>query len=372
MSWQTMRLGDVLQLEYGKPLPDDERDPSGKYVVYGANGEKARSNRYFHCKRSIVVGRKGSAGEIKLTDDKFWPLDVTYFVTFDESRYDLKFLYYLLGKLDLPSMARGVKPGINRNDVYSLSVSVPALSEQHRIAALLNEAFSGIAAARANAEKCLRNARDVFIATLTQVISTKHAGWVVTTIGDCTTFIDYRGKTPNKIESGLRLITAKNVKMGYLQREPEEFVSPDSYDAWMTRGIPAKGDVLFTTEAPCGNVAQLDTDEKVVFAQRIIIMQPDKERLDSTFLKYALLSPVLQKRIQAKATGATALGIKASLLRTIEVSIPKRLKEQGCIVEVLDTLQAETKKLEAIYTRKLGALDELKKSLLQQAFSGQL
>ena len=73
----------------------------------------------------------------------------------------------------------------------------------------------------------------------------------------------------------------------------------------MTRGIPQMGDVLFTTEAPLANVAQLDTDEKVAFAQRIIIMQSDKTRLDSTFLKYLLLSGPVQQRIRAKGTGAT-------------------------------------------------------------------
>jgi type I restriction enzyme S subunit len=93
----------------------------------------------------------------------------------------------------------------------------------------------------------------------------------------------------------MRLITAKNVKMGHLQATPREFVAPGSYDRWMTRGIPRRGDVLFTTEAPLANVAQLDTDEKVVFAQRIIIMQPDAAVLDSTFLKYLLLSQPVQK-----------------------------------------------------------------------------
>src|SRR5258708_31606806 len=108
--------------------------------------------------------------------------------------------------------------------------------------------------------------------------------------------------------------------MGYLQEAPREFVAPKSYASWMTRGIPQRGDILFTTEAPLANVAQLDTDDKVVFAQRIIIMQPEVTRLDRTFLKYLLLSEPVQKRIHAKGTGATVKGIKASLLKRIEIS----------------------------------------------------
>lgn len=160
-------------------------------------------------------------------------------------------------------------------------------------------------------------------------------GWKVSTLDQVTKFIDYRGKTPQKVGEGLRLITAKNVKKGYLQKEPTEFVDPNIYKSWMTRGIPKKGDILFTTEAPLGNVAQLDTDEKVVFAQRIIIMCPDENILDGTFLKYLLLSVFMQKRIHNQGTGATAQGIKSQLLKKIEIIYPP-LEEQKRIVAILD------------------------------------
>ena len=77
VQWQEKKLGDVLTLEYGKPLPPAERKTNGKYAVYGANGVKGRSDRFYSDKPSIIVGRKGSAGEITLTEKQFWPLDVT-------------------------------------------------------------------------------------------------------------------------------------------------------------------------------------------------------------------------------------------------------------------------------------------------------
>jgi type I restriction enzyme S subunit len=161
------------------------------------------------------------------------------------------------------------------------------------------------------------------------------AGWRVKALGETCRFIDYRGKTPEKTNSGLRLITAKNVKMGHLQTEPLEYVNSDTYDSWMTRGIPKRGDVLFTTEAPLANVAQLDTDEKVVFAQRIIILQPFGGELDRTFLKYLLLSDAAQDGIRSMGTGATVQGIKASLLKKIEICFPP-IPEQQRIVTLLD------------------------------------
>lgn len=173
-------------------------------------------------------------------------------------------------------------------------------------------------------------------------------GWQTKALGDVCRFIDYRGKTPKKTESGLRLITAKNVKMGFLQTTPLEFVNPNTYKSWMTRGIPKRGDVLFTTEAPLANVAQLDTDEKVVFAQRIIVLQPSENNLNRTFLKYLLLSDLAQQRIHEMGTGATVKRIKASLLKTIPIEFPP-LPEQQRIVGILDEA------FEGIATAKVNA-----------------
>jgi type I restriction enzyme S subunit len=131
--WEEKKLGEVIKLEYGKPLDDSKRKPNGKYPIYGANGIKGRTDEFYHNKKSIIVGRKGSAGEINLTEEKFWPLDVTYYVTFDENHYELMFLFFLLSKLDLPKLAKGVKPGINRNEVYEIITSFPPLKEQQTI-----------------------------------------------------------------------------------------------------------------------------------------------------------------------------------------------------------------------------------------------
>ncbi len=174
--WQTKKLGEILELEYGKPLDESDRNPNGRYPVYGANGEKSRTDKFYCGTPTIVVGRKGSAGELTLTEGRFWPLDVTYFVTFDERKYDLRFLYYLLTTLELPKLAKGVKPGINRNEVYSQITEVPPLAQQQRIVAILDEAFAGIATAKANAEKNLQNARALFESYLQSVFTQQGSG----------------------------------------------------------------------------------------------------------------------------------------------------------------------------------------------------
>jgi type I restriction enzyme S subunit len=291
---------------------------------------------------------------------------------------DKDFLYYFLARPEFRAEGAARMGGavgqqrVPKEFIENYRIPVPPLSEQQRIVGVLDEAFTGIATAKANTEKNLQNARALFESHLHDVFSKRGEGWVETTIGAEIKFIDYRGKTPVKTTSGVRLITAKNVKMGYLQETPMEFIAAASYKGWMTRGIPQKGDVLFTTEAPLANVAQLDTDEKVAFAQRIIIMQPNAAKLDSTFLKYLLLSQPVQQRIRTKGTGATVQGIKASLLKLIEISFPKSLTTQEEIVAKLDGLSEETQRLARLYERKLTALSALKKSLLHQAFTGAL
>ena len=142
--WKTVKLGDVCILNYGKALDKKDRLENAAIPVYGANGIKTYSNKLLHDKPSIIIGRKGSAGELNKVTEPFWALDVTYYVTTDESIVNLDFLFYTLVALNLPSMARGVKPGINRNDVYDKSINLPSLSEQESIVTKLDAAFAEI------------------------------------------------------------------------------------------------------------------------------------------------------------------------------------------------------------------------------------
>jgi type I restriction enzyme S subunit len=387
--WETKTLGEVCDFEGGSQPPKSEfiyEEKSG-YVRFLQIRDFASDRNVTYIPQSAknrlcnqgdtLIGRYGAsvgkiltnkAGAYNVALMKTIPnlavLDRSWFRNYLVSD---EFQSRLLNVAD-----RSAQAGFSKDDIYSFPVPIPPLPEQRRIVGILDEAFEGIATAKANAEKNLQNARALFESHLQSVFTQRGQGWEETTIDECIKFIDYRGKTPEKTESGLRLITAKNVKMGFLQEEPMEFVAPETYGPWMTRGIPRKGDVLFTTEAPLANIAQLDTADKVVFAQRIIIMQPDAHRLDSSFLKYLLLSRPVQRRIHAKGTGATVQGIKAKLLKTVEIAFPKTTAEQRKIVGVLDALSAETQRLASIYQQKLAALDELKKSLLHQAFSGQL
>jgi len=290
---------------------------------------------------------------------------------------DYRYLHYYLKHLYIAGETEKIQThstGI-RNLQLSLYkeflVPLPPLVTQQKIVAKLDAIFAEIDKATAAAEANAKNAEALFQSYLAQVFENTDDEWNESELGKITKFIDYRGKTPTKTNDGIRLITAKNVKFGFLNREPYEYIAEKDYEGWMTRGIPKKGDVLFTTEAPLANVAQLDTDEKVVFAQRLIILQPQEKTIDSEFLKFSLLSRKVQNKIISKGTGATVKGIKASLLKLIPIEYPS-LNRQREICKVLADVKTESIKLKDYYTRKVSSLVLYKNSILRQAFSGEL
>jgi len=160
--------------------------------------------------------------------------------------------------------------------------------------------------------------------------------WNTSQLGDLAKFIDYRGKTPPKQTYGIPLITAKIIKENRIQ-EPQEFIADDFYDEWMRRGIPNKGDVIFTTEAPLGEVALIKTQNKQAFAQRIIILQAKSEILNNTFLFYSLQYSKIKSRIEARSSGTTVFGIKSAELKKVEIDYPP-ISVQHAIVSILSSL----------------------------------
>jgi len=177
--------------------------------------------------------------------------------------------------------------------------------------------------------------------------------------------IDYRGKTPTKTGYGVPLITAKNVRMGYIDPEPREFIAASSYDSWMTRGIPSSTDIVFTTEAPLGNVAQVGTGEKVAFAQRVIILQP-KSNLRPEFLLLLLMDSNFQARAMRAASGSTALGIKQSVFRKLLIAHPSSISEQIAISNGVRELDGRR----ALEFRCLAKLKGIKKGLMNDLLTG--
>jgi len=360
--WQTKKLGEVLKLEYGKPLPKSLRKEDGGYPVYGANGIKDFSDKFYFDKPSIIVGRKGSAGEVNLTESKFWPLDVTYFVKFDDRAYDLKFLYNLLLNLELPKLARGVKPGINRNEVYSIEADIPPLAEQKRLVKILDEVFEGIKKVEENTEMNLRNAKDLFDSYLQGIFANPGKDWQRKKLREVCDF--FNGKAHEKYIDAKGSYIVVNSK--FISSEGNKFKKTKKQLFPLT-----VGDItMVMSDVPNGKALMksflVDIDNLYTLNQRICAIR--SKNFNNKFLNHQLNR---NKYFLSFDNGENQTNLRKDDILNCPLLVTS-LTEQKAIVARLDALAVETKKLEENYRKKLADLAELRKAVLKKAFSGEL
>ena len=176
--------------------------------------------------------------------------------------------------------------------------------------------------------------------------------------------IDYRGKAPPKSEDGIILITARNVKQGFLDFSSKEFIPSEDYDSWMSRGLPQKGDILFTTEAPLGNVCMFPDSGVYALGQRTLTLRAKSGLSYGEFLFYILQSPKIRTEIFSKSTGSTAKGIKSSVFKKIPLQVPS-VEEQKKIANFLGAIDTRLTQLR----RKRELLQTYKRGVMQKIFS---
>jgi len=183
--------------------------------------------------------------------------------------------------------------------------------------------------------------------------------------------VDYRGRTPEKVSSGVFLVTARNIKDGYIDYEAsQEFVDADAYDEVMQRGKPEIGDLLLTTEAPLGQAALVDRED-IALAQRVIKLDYDPEVLLNEFALAWIRSAPFQWQLNSFATGSTALGIKGERLHMLHNLLPP-VDEQRAIVAHIAAETARLDALAAAAARSIALLKERRAALIAAAVTGQI
>jgi type I restriction enzyme S subunit len=175
--------------------------------------------------------------------------------------------------------------------------------------------------------------------------------------------IDYRGKNPDFSESGIPHLRNINIENNRIVDDELKYVSEETYDEWMTRGIPQEGDILFSTEAPMGKCA-LVPDYKFSISQRVVVLQPGDELL-SEYAMYLMESPFMQNQYKAYATGSTVKGISNANLQKVKVLFPPK-EEQRKIAGAIDSVIEKRIKLED----QKEQLQRLKKGLMQDFLTG--
>ena len=322
----------------------------------------------------ILMSVRAPVGPVNFTDQKICIGRGLAAIRSSET-IDSDFLYYqLLSKQDEIAGTEGaVFASINKAAIEALQVVVPAIEEQRRIVTLLDEAFADIATAKANAEKNLQNARELFESHLDAIVTNAQVNGEIVPLSELATDItDGDHMPPPKVEHGLPFITIGNIdKQTRAIDFSDTFQVPrDYFDGLKANKKPIRGDVLYTVTGSFGIPVLVEDEKEFCFQRHIGLIRP-KVDVHSTWLHYLLQSPQVFKQAADGATGTAQKTVSLKVLRNLQV--PKiLLTQQLTHIETLKSVETECRRLESIYRQKLTALDDLKKSLLHQAFSGHL
>ncbi|MEI8247518.1 MAG: restriction endonuclease subunit S [Lentisphaerota bacterium] len=263
-----------------------------------------------------------------------------------------------------------VVKNISGDLVKKVVLPIPPLPEQQRIVAILDEAFTAIAKAKANAEQNLKNAKELFDCILNEILYDK--SWEVRALGEICSKVEYGSSTKSKPEGKLPVLRMGNIQNGRFNWDSLVY-SDDEEDN--KQYLLKYNDVLFNrTNSPelVGKTAIYKSEMPAIFAGYLIRIHRKEDLLDADYLNFYLNSKMANEYGKTVViSSVNQANINGTKLKTYPIPLPK-LKQQQAIVQKLDALSAETKRLEAIYQRKIEDLEELKKSVLAKAFKGEL
>lgn len=359
--WPTQRLGDLLSLEYGKALPETIRDSAGKFVVAGSNGPQGIHSEALVKAPGIVIGRKGSAGQINWYDQDFWPIDTTYYVV-PKAQINYRWLFYCLRTTRLPDLATATGvPGLNRNDVYDIRVIVPPLPEQERIVRILDEA-EALRRLRAQADERTRSAE---AALFEQMFGSPSPDWPRDIFGNLGSLDRGRSKHRPRDEPSLFGGPYPFIQTGDVANSSGRITTfTQTYSELglaQSRLWPA-GTLCITIAANIAKTGVLGFD--ACFPDSVVGFNAG-DRVTVEFVQ-AWLS-TLQGRLEEEAPQAAQKNINLKTLRELEMAVPPIALQQVFAARV-----AEVRELEAAQAASRQRLDNLFQSLLHHAFQGEL
>ncbi|MBU1718033.1 MAG: restriction endonuclease subunit S [Bacteroidetes bacterium] len=398
--WEIKTLGEVLSIERGgSPRPID------KYITSSPDGinwikisDATASDRYiFETKEKIT---KEGLHKTRMVHDGDFILSNSmsfgrpyimrtsgcihdgWLVLKQNGRkiFETDFLYYLLSspvvfnQFDYLAAGSTVR-NLNIALVSSVEVPIPPLPEQRRIVAILDQAFAAIAKAKANAEQNLKNAKELFESYLQGVFEKKGEGWEEKPLEELTDekcTLSYGIVQPGEeMPNGLPIVRPTDLTKKYISNEGLKKIDPKLAEGYK-RTTLIGDELLLCVRGSTGVVSiALKELEGGNVTRGIVPIRFNPKIINQEFGYYLLVSNYIQKQIKTKTYGAALMQINIGDLRKIQTPFPS-LTTQQTIGRQLDALSAKTKKLEAIYQKKIHNLEELKKSVLQKAFSGEL
>jgi type I restriction enzyme S subunit len=374
--WQTRNLGDLCRIRTGKK-DVNEGNPDGKFPFFTCAAEHTFSDSYSFDTEALLIAGNGDVGKVSYYKGKFEAYQRTYVLS-DFAEVSPRFLYLILdGKLkDTVSKQKlgNTMPYIKVGMLTDFQLPVPPLPEQQRIVGVLDEAFEGVATAKANAKKNLQNARALFESHLQSVFTQRGNGWVDTALSDVCGFV--RGPFGGSLKKSIFVADGYAVYEQqhaiYDQFDDVRYFIDEAKFKEMKRFELLPNDLIMSCSGTMGRVAIVPKGIKRGIINQALLKLTPTGKILNAFLKSWMGSEAFQDALKEYSGGAAIQNVASvKILKEIRVPLPS-VKEQKRVVDELDALREETQRLESIYERKLAALEALKESLLNQAFSGQL
>lgn len=424
--WTSVALGELFEFKYGKGLPQDRRNDKGSVPVYGSNGLVGIHDSAVTQGPTIIIGRKGSAGEINLSSVACWPIDTTYFI--DEFPLELPPLYwaFYLKSLRLGWQEKSTAiPGLSRGDVYAIAVPIPPLAEQRRIVAKLEKLLSKVDACRARLEKIpviLKRFRQAVLAaacsgrltadwreksssneSITAVVESIYRmreaeaitksqkdylsklievaekndsnelpeGWQFVNLNKlCSTF-DYGTSAKSQPSGKVPVLRMGNIQEGRIDWADLVYSSDDKE---IQKFALEPGTVLFNrTNSPelVGKTAIYRGERPAIFAGYLIRINPFPE-LNPEYLNLCLNTNYAKEFcLTVKTDGVSQSNINAQKLGTFEIPFCP-ISEQAEIVRRVEELFVLADRIEARYKKAKDHIEKLTQSILAKAFRGEL
>jgi len=386
--WEVKTLGDVCKVIAGQSPEGKHYNGSGEGLPF-YQGKKDFGDKFIEAPRvwTSDVTKEAEAGDILMSVRA--PVGPINFSTTKIcigrglasirvlKAIDREFLFYMLlsKQGEISGNEGAVFASINKSQIEAIKVAVPNMREQRRIVAILDEAFAGLEVLRANAEKNLQNARDLFDSYLNSAslfegkeVATRQ----LATLCDRDRIITYGViKLGEAVSGGVPCLRTSNVRWLDIETEGMKHIAvalSNEYRRTILRG----GEVLVNVRGTLGGVAVVKPEMVGWNVSREIAVVPiDINKIDSFYLAYWIGRKASQSWLTGVLKGAAYTGINIEDLRELPVVFPSLQAQRG-IVKHLDRLLIDCRLLEALYSQKLAAIAELKQSILQKAFSGQL
>lgn len=383
--WQIKTLGDVCHV-YQPETISQKQMAGGEFPVYGANGQIGWHNQFNHDESQLILGCRGSCGSVHFTKPRAWINGNAMVVQPKPGAIDPCYLAYALkGGIELADAITGTaQPQITRKSLMPLAITLPKnIAEQQRIVTLLDEAFADIATAKANAERNLQSARELFESHLESIFRHQGEHWERLTLEmlldrkwieghmDGNHGSDYPRKE-EFVEEGVPYISANCLDdKCKIDMARAKYLTPERASL-LRKGISKNRDVLFAHNATVGPVAILRTEEEnVVLSTSLTYYRCNPRHILPEYLAHYMRSDSFSNQYSLVMKQSTRNQVPITKQREFFHIIPP-LEDQEQITDSLDGLLESTQHLAHLYERKLAALEELKTSLLHQAFNGEL